>query len=76
MKTKQKRLEDLEAYKSSNIEMQVITQDLENEELFKYENKQIGEIERMTLEEAETRFKDGVLFVVKYESKKLALKEI
>ena len=65
MKTKNNRLEMLESFETPK-EFVAIKQDLDNRELYSLLNKESGEKEYMTLEEAEKRYKDCTLVVVSY----------
>jgi len=71
MKTQNKRLEDLEKREAPEekfyvIKMVLDAQSLAGEEIYKYENKETGEEELLTLEQARERFKDGTLIYIRY----------
>lgn len=66
MKTQSGRLENLEKRRSPGKAFYVITQVPDSPEVYIYKNKETGQEERMTLEEAKERFKDGNLLYVTY----------
>lgn len=71
MKAQKTRLEDIEKREAPDKNFYVIFQVLDKknesgEDLFKYTNKETGEVELLTLEEAQERFKDGTLIYQTY----------
>jgi len=67
MKSENKRLEDLETIQTPAKEWHIVYQDLDNRERYFEKNKETGEKEYMTLEEAKKLYED--LIIVSYSDK-------
>jgi len=64
MKTRNKRIEDLESVGGEKKNFIALFQDYDNEEIYSFENIETGKKETITRKEAEERFKDYIVIYV------------